>query len=119
MLWWLEDGSDGLPPGIKYGYLELDMGVVAVDDLAYSFWWNPYPWPLPNNQNNSFDTVYHSTGHATQLGTGINGAPLHFTDYKLTTMLGASGSSIVKAGEHTIIGVTAIGQPPDFRRASD
>jgi hypothetical protein len=117
MLWWVENGSDGLPPGIKYGYLELSTGTVSVGDHAYSFWWNPYPWP-PANPTTSFDTLYHSVGQATMLGTGSNGAPLHFTDYSIATMGGASGSSLLRTGDHTIIGTTAIGNA-EFRRAAD
>jgi hypothetical protein len=117
MLWWVENGSDGLPPGIKYGHLELTTGDVSVGDEAYSFWWNPFPWP-PGEPVTSFDTLYHSIGRATMLGTGSNGAPLHFTDYDIGTVGGASGSSIIKAAENAIIGTTAIGNA-SFRRAAD
>lgn len=115
MLWWLEDGADGLPPGIKYGYLELDTGVVNVGDAGYSFWWNPYQWD--NNSNNRFDTLYHSVGTATALGPG-SGGPLHFTDFNIAAIPGASGSSVIRANGHTIVGTTAIGGG-SWRRTGD
>ncbi|MDP8909191.1 MAG: hypothetical protein M3N47_08780 [Chloroflexota bacterium] len=41
VLWWVPDGSDGIPPGIKYGYLELSERPAPVGTEAYSFWQNP------------------------------------------------------------------------------
>src|SRR5262249_3332946 len=85
-LWWVENGSDGIAPGIKYGHLELSTQAVGVGDAAYCFWVNSV-----NNFNGSYlsDTLLYSSGSVTALGPGSGGPP-NFSDYN---MYAAPGSS--------------------------
>src|SRR5437667_549765 len=71
ILWWIEDGDDKVPPGIKYGYLELSPEIVKLEDQVYSFWVNPVG---SFNGSALSNTLLHSTGSATSLGT-------NFTDF--------------------------------------
>jgi hypothetical protein len=112
MLWWLEDGAGGLPPGIIYGYLELGASETTVGNQVYNFWQNPYIWVDPNNTNRviHFDTIYHSVGEATALGgTPSSSTPLHFTDYNISISPGGSGSPFIDNSSHAILGVSATG----------
>lgn len=106
MLWWLEDWIDGVPPGIKYGYLELSPESVSVGDQAYSFWINSViSYSLGS-------TILHSFGSATSLGSdSFTGPPKFFTTYNIYGVPGASGSSIIGTDKHhhQVIGVTAVG----------
>ena len=101
-LFWLEDGSDGVPPGIKYGYIELSPTASALGEQLYSFWFNP--------QDGLADTVLYSDGSVTRLGTQpIGDPPLYFAHSDLFTLGGASGSSVLRASDQRIMGVTATG----------
>lgn len=87
-LFWLEDGSDGVPPGIKYGYIELSVPASVVGEQLYSFWFNP--------QDGLADTVLYSDGVVTTVGTQpIGDPPLYFAKSDLYTQGGASGSSVL------------------------
>jgi hypothetical protein len=110
-LWWLDAGPDGVPPGVKYGYIELSTQSVAVGDEAYSFWWNPIT-----------DLLTYSAGAVTTLGTQpIGDPPLYFSDYTVFARAGASGSSVIRSSDQQIMGVTAIApeQGDNRRRAAD
>jgi hypothetical protein len=104
-LWWLEDGPDGVPPGIKYGRLEISGRAVAPKDGVYSIWVNPVDdfrgAPLGN-------TLLFSAGTAGDAFTNWYGPAVN---YALYTAGGASGSSILGRGEHEhrIVGVTSGG----------
>jgi hypothetical protein len=101
-LFWLEDGSDGVPPGIKYGYIELSVPASVVGEQLYSFWFNP--------QDGLVDTVLYSDGVVTTVGTQpIGDPPLYFAKSNLYTQGGASGSSVLRSSDQRIMGVTAIG----------
>jgi hypothetical protein len=117
-LWWVEDGSDGVPPGIKYGYLDLEPTAVSVGQSAYSFWVNPV-----GNFNGSplDDTLLYSEGNATNrfVDEGFRGPT---TDYDIYAAGGASGSPVIGANSHGIIGITscvASSGESKFRCASD
>lgn len=104
MLWWLEDGSDGIPPGIKYGYVGLSPQNVNVGDQAYSFWVNPV------HEFQLGSTLLHSFGSASIVGTPGAAPPEFFTMYDIFAVPGASGSSVIGAdrNKHQVVGVTAI-----------
>lgn len=104
MLWWLDDGSDGIPPGVKYGYIGLSSESVNAGDEAYSFWVNPV------NQYHLGNTLLHSFGTATSESIFTNRPLKFFTDYTIFGERGCSGSSVIGTGRHKnqVIGVTAI-----------
>jgi len=108
-LWWVENGSDGLAPGVKYGYLGLSTEAVNVGFKAYSFWQNPYQDPGNGISINA--TIYHSPGRATALGNGVS-TPQHFTHYSVEAAPGGSGSSVIGAESHLIVGVDALASAP-------
>jgi hypothetical protein len=113
MLWWIAEGSDGIPPGIKYGYLELSTERVNVGDQAYSFWQNPV------DQFDLGTTLLHSFGAATVVGSVPGDAPpKFFTSYDIFAVPGASGSSVIGTGKHRhqIIGVTAVVKTGGFKK---
>ena len=128
-LWWLEDGADGVPPGITYGRLEISGRAVAEKDAVYSFWVNPVDDFGGAALGN---TLLFSAGTAGGDFTNWYGPAV---SYGLYTAGGASGSSILGRGEHEhrIVGVTSGGGGPggaegpgrnasrtrDFRRRFD
>ena len=92
MLWWLEEGTDGIAPGIKYGYMEISPERVSVGDDAYSIWKNPSA-NLPS-------TLLYSQATATAVGSVPGGnPPLYFTSYDMFTEGGASGSPVIGTGK--------------------
>jgi hypothetical protein len=91
-----------VPPGIKYGFIELSASAGSLGEPLYSFWFNP--------QDGLADTVLYSDGSVTTLGSQpIGDPPLYFTRSDLFTQAGASGSSVLRAGDQRIMGVTATG----------
>lgn len=102
ILWWLDNGSDGVPPGIKYGYLELNPNAVRNGDQAYSFWVNPVDTfnGLPLDW-----TIIYSSGSATQRYDGGWRGPS--TDFNMYGTGGASGSAVSSASGYDVIGVTS------------
>lgn len=108
--WWLEDGSDGIPPGYKYGYVDLNTDKVKLGDEAYSFWVNPVP--------NVGSSILYSWGDAFRLGPIGTDPPRYFSDYHIVSALGASGSTVINASNHQGIGTTAI-LLGNGRRAAD
>jgi hypothetical protein len=107
MLWWVESGSDGVPPGIKYGIFELSAAPTQLDESVYSFWRNPV------DDLRLADTLLYSSGKVVGHGTGQPGdPPTNFTIYSLPTTGGASGSTVIGAGtrhNRRAVGVTAVG----------
>jgi hypothetical protein len=102
ILWWLPDGPDGIPPGIKYGYLELSETAVGIGTSAYSFWSNP--------ALRAVSTLLYSEGPAISNSDGGSLGP--FTNYAMWSVTGASGSANLSgAGPHgnRVVGVTSLG----------
>jgi len=101
MLWWVEDGSDGVAPGHKYGFLELSDRAVQLGNQGYRFWVNPAP------DIGLSSTLLYSSGEATARGPGE--MPAGFTQYDIYGVPGVSGSAVVGLGDHAsrVIGVTA------------
>ncbi len=103
-LFWLPDGPDGVPPGIRYGYQEISARDVEVGTEAYSFWVNSAV-RLPQ-------TLLFSDGRATVTGAdppwlGDN------TQYDLWTRAGGSGSTVLAPSHgHCVVGTTQ-GGPSD------
>lgn len=101
-LFWLDDGPDGIAPGIKYGYIELSAPASVMGEQLYSFWFNP--------ENGLNETLLYSDGEITTLGQqSIGDPPLFFAKSNLFTRPGASGSSVLRASDNRVMGVTAIG----------
>lgn len=120
-LWWVSDGSDGMPPGIKYGHVELSPQMVKEADPAYSFWVNP----VENFRGARLDqTILYSQGAVTKASypdpDGWRGPT---TDYDIYGAPGASGSSIIGSGRlgYEVIGVTSCTPRPEgaYRCAAD
>jgi hypothetical protein len=104
VLWWLENGTDGVPPGIKYGHLELNPNAVRDGDQAYSFWVNP----VDNFNGAPLDwTIIYSAGSATRRFDGGYRGPS--TEFNMYIAGGGSGSAVNSASGHDVIGVTSIG----------
>ncbi len=101
-LFWLDDGADGVAPGIKYGYIELSPPASVMGEQLYSFWFNP--------ENGLNETLLYSDGEIDRIGTQpIGDPPLYFAHSNLFTRPGASGSSVLRASDNRVMGVTAIG----------
>ena len=101
-LFWLDDGADGIAPGIKYGYIELSPPASVLGEQLYSFWFNP--------ENGLSETLLYSDGEIDRIGTQpIGDPPLYFAHSTLFTRPGASGSSVLRASDNRVMGVTAIG----------
>jgi hypothetical protein len=103
--WWVENGSDGVPPGIKYGYLELSAAPPSIGEPVYSFWFNPI-----NNFNQSGTSINRTLLHSSGAVVPPNG-PQNFSDDNLYTAPGASGSPLIGTGphDHQVVGVTSVG----------
>ncbi|MEZ4733071.1 MAG: hypothetical protein R3E79_38740 [Caldilineaceae bacterium] len=115
-LWWLEDGPDGIPPGIKYGYLELSPTPVRIGEQAYSFWTNP----VENFLGNRLDwTTLFSRGSATNRFVSDWRGPT--TTYSMYGAGGASGSPVLNTASGQVIGVTSAAFPAGgiFRDLAD
>lgn len=100
VLWWVPDGPDGIPPGIKYGYLELSELPVSVGARSYSFWQNP--------AIRLDTTLLYSEGVATAKLEDPNWLG-KYTQFTTWTAGGASGSAnlVAEAGHgHRVVGVT-------------
>ena len=113
-LWWLDNGSDGVPPGIKYGYLDIDPVAVMIGDEAYSFWVNP----VDNFRGNKVSsTILYSPGKALDhfIHPGFDGP---MTNYDIENRGGASGSPVFAQRNNQIIGITSCGND-DVRCATD
>lgn len=101
-LWWVADGVDGVPPGIRYGYVELSPRRPPVGSDMYSFWRNPA---------DRFDTtLLYSAGSITSLGDD-SGSPDGWlgphANVRTWTHGGASGSSNFSVDEGgRVFGVT-------------
>jgi hypothetical protein len=101
VLWWLEDGEDGVPPGIKYGYQEISELDVEIGTIAYSFWSNP--------AIRLDKTLLYSSGAADSRQIEDTGVFGRYTHYLMWTAPGASGSTnLVADGDHRnrVVGVT-------------
>lgn len=110
-LFWLEDGNDGVPPGVKYGYIELSSASTAIDDAVYSFWTNP--------EAGLATTLLYNDGVVINKGAEIIGdPPVNFTDSNFGARPGASGSSLLGGRGQQVIGVT-VGGNGSFRRTAD
>lgn len=107
-------GADGLGPGDKYGYLDIDMRSPAVGDAVYSIWWNT----VSTGPNPGRMLPLYSAGKVTSitekiwrglLEGGPAGTPVGIaTD--TWTQPGASGSSQIDVSTHRIlIGPTSTG----------
>lgn len=110
VLYWVEDGEGGVPPGVKYGYLELSTDAPKEEDRAYSYWVNS----VSNfNGQNLNDTLLHSSGTV----TGVQSPLANFSTYgNMYAAFGASGSAIISAKDHKVIGVTSGCIPCDAPR---
>lgn len=100
-LWLLENGSDGVAPGIKYGYLDLSPGTASVGDRAYSFWVNPGSYAGVNLPV----TLLYSEGAVTSRYDGGWRGPS--TDLSIFAAPGASGSPVLRFGDYQVMGVTS------------
>ncbi|MEZ4619471.1 MAG: hypothetical protein R2867_28750 [Caldilineaceae bacterium] len=110
-LFWLADGNDGIPPGVKYGYIELSATPTAINDTIYSFWTNP--------SHGIQTTLLYNDGTVTGKGAEIVGdPPVNFTDSNTEVRPGASGSSLLSSSSQQVIGVT-VGGNSSFRRTAD
>jgi hypothetical protein len=100
MLWWLGDDPDGVPPGIRHGYLELSAETVRVGTEGYSF--------FQNSALRMDHTLLYSDGPAVDVDdanpdTGFG----DYTDWSIWSTPGVSGSStIAPALNHAAVGVT-------------
>jgi trypsin-like peptidase len=107
-------GADGLGPGDKYGYLDVDTRPPAVGDAVYSIWWNT----VTNGPNPGRMLPLYSAGKVTSitatiwgglLGGGPAGTPVGI-GMDLWTQPGASGSSHIDLNTHRIlVGPTSTG----------
>jgi len=88
-LLYCENGPDGVPPGVKFGYLDFDTDPVRVGQQLYSFWFNPI-----TNQGVPWVELY-SPGQVNIAGTlseawaGVNSG----IEMDIWSQAGASGSS--------------------------
>lgn len=101
VLWWLEDGDDGIPPGIRYGYQEVSNLEVVIGQKAYSFWSNP--------ALRMAHTLLYSSGPASEQHLDDTGWLGRNTTYLMWTASGASGSTnLIAEGGHNnrVVGVT-------------
>src|SRR5262249_37858308 len=108
-LWWVEDGTDGVPPGIKYGYLELSTETPVAGDQVYSFWQNPVTSLTALSGNG---TLLHSAGSVLAPNSYPGSTtPANFIDTDLYVTFGGSGSANIGTGRHNhqVIGVTSTG----------
>jgi V8-like Glu-specific endopeptidase len=115
-LWWVEEGPDGIPPGIKYGYLELSPTAVRIGEKAYSFWVNP----VENFRGSRLDwTTLFSSGDATNRYVSDWRGPT--TTYSMYGAGGSSGSPVLSAASSQVIGITsaAFGGGGVFRDIAD
>lgn len=102
VLWWLENGPNGVPPGIEYGYQEISGLDVEVGTPAYSFW--------PHAAIRLDSTLMYSSGVADARHAEDDGFLGRYTHYKMWAVGGASGSTnLVGDGGHShrVVGVTA------------
>jgi len=97
VLWWLDDGPDGVPPGIRYGYQELSGDNVPVGTPAYSF--------FNNTALHMENTLLYTDGTATSKeNNDWRGA---VTDYSMWSSPGCSGSTnLAPTMGQTVVGVT-------------
>ncbi|MFL6446782.1 MAG: hypothetical protein ACJ746_03750 [Bryobacteraceae bacterium] len=97
----MDDGPDGVPPGTKYGYLELSNQGVVQGDPAYSFWVNPA------NIGSSDVSLLYSQGAALD-SPSFNSGLGESGNYSVFGIAGASGSLILGAAGHgdRVIAVT-------------
>jgi hypothetical protein len=106
-------GTDGLGPGDKFGYLDIDTRVPAVGDAVYSIWWNTVSAVNPVRM-----LPLYSVGKVTSitekiwgglLEGGPAGTPVGI-GMDTWTQPGASGSGNVDANTHRIlVGPTTTG----------
>ena len=101
ILMWVDDGPDGVPPGIRYGYLELSRREVNVGDPGYSVYRNAV---LRRD-----DVQLYSKGTAISVNqdrTPFQGPSI---DYDIFAVGGVSGSTTLAAlgdDANQVVGVT-------------
>ena len=111
VLLWLNDGTDGVPPGIKYGYQQLTRDAVEVGDAGYSFYRNP--------AFRRSDVLLYSEGVASAVVNPDINDPDRFEGpsilYDMPAVGGVSGSTNLTgsgANAHRVTGVTQGGGLP-------
>ena len=101
VLLWLDDGPDGVPPGIRYGYQELTRADVHEGEPGYSFYRNP--------AFRRDDVLLYSQGLATHVHDDQGPFQGPSVEYSMWSVGGISGSTNLAgagSGAHGVVGVT-------------
>lgn len=98
-------GSDGIGPGDRYGYLDLETRAPQVDDSVYSVWWNPVTadatQSLPlYSQGVVLETNAIIWRHLLELGPAGDKVGIHMST---VARPGASGSGNIDRNTHRIL----------------
>lgn len=98
-------GSDGLGPGDRYGYLDIETRAPQIGDSVYSIWWNPVDADATRtlplySQGTVLKTNAVIWGHKLEQGPAGDAVGIHMNT---TARPGASGSGNIDRNTHRIL----------------